>query len=273
MEIFVDSADLKEIEKAKEYGVCFGVTTNPSLIKKAVDRMKHRGMELDMEEYIKMICKTVGKGRSVSLEVVSLKADDMVREAETLYRKFNPVAGNVAIKIPVSTSTKDEEDHYEGLKAISALKGKGIPVNATLIMTPEQALLAAKAGAAYVSPFAGRVDDWIRKNLGMKFEKSDYFPVEGIEKEGKKIDDNGVISGVDLVRKTMEILKKYNLKTKVIAASLRNSRQVREVAELGTHIATVPFGVLENMVKHPKTFEGVVKFSEDVVPEYRKLFE
>ncbi len=204
--------------------------------------------------------------------MISLDAKGMVKEAENLYEKFNPVAENVAIKIPVSTSRHDKEDHYEGLKAIRILKGKGIPVNATLIMTPEQALLAAKSGATYVSPFAGRIDDWIRKNLGLKFEKGDYFPAEGMKRGGKVVDDEGVVSGVDLVGKILEVFRKYEIRTKVIAASLRNYRQVREVAELGVHIATIPFNVIEEMIKHPKTFEGVVKFSEDVVPEYRGIF-
>ncbi len=270
MKIFVDSADIEEIKKAEEYGVCDGVTTNPSLIKKAVEKRKGK---IDMDEYIRKICRIAGKGKPVSLEVVSLKAEEMTKEGERLYGKFNPVANNVVIKIPVSTAKHENDNHYEGLKAIRMLAEKGIPVNATLIMTPEQALLAAKAGAKYVSPFAGRVDDWIRKNLGMEFEKGDYFPAEGIRDEkGRIVNDEGVISGVDLVRKTLSILRKYDIQTEVIAASLRNYRQVREVAELGVHIATVPFHVIEQMLKHPKTFEGIVKFSEDVVPEYRNLF-
>jgi transaldolase len=272
MKIYVDSADIDEIRRAKEYGMCDGVTTNPSLIKKAVDKLKKDGKNVNMESYISDICKIAGKKNPVSLEVVSLKAEDMVKEGEKLHAKFNSVAGNVVIKIPVSTSRHEGEAHYEGLKAISELSRKKIPVNATLIMTPEQALLAAKAGAAYVSPFAGRIDDFLRKNLGESFGKSDYFPAHGRQKDGKVAEDNGITSGVELVKKTMDILEKYNLRTEVIAASLRNSRQVREVALVGAHIATIPFDVLEEMIKHPKTFEGIVKFSEDVVPEYREIF-
>ena len=273
MDIFVDSAELEDIRKARSYGICAGVTTNPSLIKKAAENLKKSGKNVDMEEYIKLICKTVGKGKSVSLEVVSLNAEDMIKEGIKLYDKFNSVAGNVAIKVPVSTSTKDDDDHYEGLKAIRSLADKGIPVNATLIFTPEQALLAAKAGAEFVSPFAGRIDDYIRKNAKMKFDKTDYFPSEGIEEKGEVLNDNGIVSGVDLVLQAVEILELYGLETKVIGASLRNARQVREVAETGAQIATVPFAVLENMIKHPKTFEGIIQFSKDVVPEYKKLFD
>lgn len=272
MKIYIDSADIEEIIKAKEYGLCDGITTNPSLIKKAVAKLKNEGKQIDMEGYINIICETAGRGKPVSLEVVSLDAEGMVKEAEILYKKFNPVAGNVVIKIPVSTSRDEKDDHYEGLKAIRILSKKKIPVNATLVMAPEQALLAGKAGAKYVSPFAGRIDDFIRSKLGESFGKSDYFPAGGMHRDGKTADDKGIVSGVELVRKTKDILEKYGFHTKIIAASLRNARQVREVALAGTDIATVPFEVLEDMVKHPKTFEGVVKFSEDIVPEYLEVF-
>jgi transaldolase len=106
----------------------------------------------------------------------------------------------------------------------------------------------------------------------MGFDKGDYFPEEGISKAGTIVSDNGIFSGVDLVRKTVNIFKIYNMKCEVIAASLRNARQVREVAEAGAHIATIPFNVLVNMINHPKTAEGVTNFSEDVVEEYRNIF-
>jgi len=272
MDIFIDSADIEDIKKAMEYGVCSGCTTNPSLIKKAIDKLKARGENVNMEDYIKMICETLGEGRPVSLEVISLDADSMIKEAETLYKKFNSIANNVVIKIPVNTATSENGNHYEGLKAVKALSEKGIPINATLVFTPEQALLAAKARAKYVSPFAGRVDDFIRTNAGIKFEKPDYFPAEGRKEGGRILEDNGIVSGVDLVARIVDIFANYDLEAKIIAASMRNARQVREVAELGVDIATVPFYVIEQMLKHPKTFEGIVKFSKDVVPEYRNLF-
>ncbi len=262
MKIFIDSAKIWEIEKFAF--LIDGVTTNPSLLKAALDE----GM--DMEEYIRNICRVAGKGKPVSLEVISLDAKNMIREGELLYNKFN-FAGNVVVKIPISSSTEGE-NHFEGLTAIKSLSQKGIPVNATLAMTPEQAFLAAKMGAKFVSPFAGRIDDFIRKNVGMGFGKGDYFPAEGISKAGSIVSDNGIFSGVDLVRKTVNIFKNYNIKCEVIAASLRNARQAREVAEAGAHISTIPFNVLIDMINHPKTVEGIIKFSEDVVEEYRKLF-
>ena len=256
MKIFIDTAKISEIKEAISWGIVDGVTTNPSLIRKAVES-EAKGMKL--EDYISEILKVAGKNRPVSLEVMSLKADDMVREATILYTKFNDIAGNVVIKIPINTYM----GYYEGLKAIKALSEKGIPVNCTLIMTPEQALLAAKAGARYVSPFAGRVDDYIRETkLGLKrgkdFQKGDYYPWDGkgVEEKKKK-------SGSNLVEKTVMILENYDYETEVIASSIRNARQVREVAIIGTHIATIPFKVLEEMLLHPKTEEGVKKFSED----------
>lgn len=271
MKIFIDTARLDEIKEAFSWGIVDGVTTNPSLIKKAVDAVKKKE-DIDMEIYIEEICKTVGEGRPVSLEVISLSSKKMVQEGELLHKKFDSVAGNVVIKIPINTY----EGNYEGLKAIKKLREKGIPTNATLIMTPEQALLAAKAGATYASPFAGRIDDYIRKNLGMKFEKGDYFDFDLFKKisteEKKDLSDNGTWSGVDLVKKIVKIYSQYGIETMVIAASIRNGRQAREVAEVGADIATIPFHVLESMLEHYKTEEGIKRFSEDVVPEYRNLF-
>jgi transaldolase len=267
MKIFVDTAKLSEIKAAIELGVCDGVTTNPSLIKAAMEELK-----MGMEDYIKEICKTTGKGKPVSLEVISTSTEAMVKEAKILYEKFNPVAENAVIKIPVSTATAIEACSFDGIKAIGLLTSNGIKTNATLVMTPEQAFLAAKAGATYVSPFAGRIDDYLRTNMGKKFEKGDYYPAGGVSEGDKTITDNGIVSGVDLVKKIVDTYKNYNLKSEVIAASLRNPRQVREVALTGTHIATIPFSVIKDMTKHPKTVEGIIKFSQDVVEEYKKIF-
>ncbi len=299
MKIFIDTADLDEIRQAISWGIVDGVTTNPSLIKKAVDK---RGGKISMEDYIKEIVR-IAPG-PVSLEVIGRTSEEMIREGRLLYKKFSPF-GEVAIKIPINPSIEENEGlDFEGLKAIRQLSVDGIPVNVTLIMTPEQALLAAKAGAAYASPFAGRIDDFIRTNLGMKrgydFQKGDYFNYELLRKarerkleeamngmssireiyESKDIasllkqgQDNGIYSGVDLIAKILRIYRIYGFKTEVIAASIRNPRQVREVAELGVHIATIPFDVLKGMVKHYKTMEGMKGFMDDVVPQYRMLFE
>ena len=266
MKIFIDTAKISEIKEAISWGIVDGVTTNPSLIRKAVES-EAKGMKL--EDYIAEILRTAGPDRPVSLEVMGLKADDMIREAEILYDKFNGIANNVVIKIPVNTYAS----YYEGLKTIKRLSEEGIPVNCTLIMTPEQALLAAKAGARYVSPFAGRIDDYIRTTkLGLKpgedFQKGDYYPWDG-----KDADDNGIRSGSDLVEKVVMILDNYDYETEVIASSIRNARQVREAAMIGAHIATIPFKVLEEMLLHPKTEEGVKKFSEDAEKaNYREIF-
>jgi len=303
MKIFVDTAKLGEIKEAFSWGIVDGVTTNPSLIRKAVEEERKVKGKVDLEVYVGEICKAAGKGRPVSLEVLSQKASKMVKEAQTLYRRFNPIVGNVLIKIPINTYTGQEATDYEGLKAINELSRKRIPTNTTLVMTPEQALLAAKAGAAYVSPFAGRVDDYIRKNLGIDFKKNDYFDFElmreiskarlgdylknptakeipslYLDKKIKKAisigEDKGITSGVDLVRKIVNIFRKYNIKTKVISASMRNPQQVREVAETGCDIATVPFEVIREMLKHPKTEEGVKKFYADAVQaKYEELFK
>ncbi len=298
MKIFIDSADIDEIKQACEWGIIDGATTNPSLIKKAVDK---RGGNITMEEYIKEILKVVPG--PVSLEVIAVRSKEMIKQAKLLYEKFSPY-GEVVIKIPVNPSLGNDNLDFDGLKAIRQISREGIPVNCTLVMTPEQAILAAKAGAAYVSPFAGRIDDYIRTKMGMKigvdFKKGDYFDYEllcrirelklnealmkfnsaseayrslHIEEILNKSQDNGIISGVDLVAKIVKIFRNYGYKTQVIASSIRNARQVREVAEVGTHIATLPFNVLKGMIKHYKTLEGMRNFMADVVPQYEEIFK
>ncbi|MBN1386205.1 transaldolase [Candidatus Woesearchaeota archaeon] len=266
MRIFIDSAEIEEIKKAKSYGVMDGVTTNPSLIKKAVEARK----KVNMSRYISELLN-VAKGTPVSLEVIGTNYKDMVAEGKFIHEKFDKVAGNVCIKIPVNPSFSPADTrHFHGLRATRTLVKAGIPVNSTLIFTPEQALLAAKAGASYVSPFAGRIDDHIRQKNRMRFDKSAYFPEEGLEKAKFK-DDNGIVSGIDLVEQCAEILGYYDFPTQVLAASLRNTRQVREAALVGADVATLPFDVIEKLLHHHKTFEGMQKFTKDIVPEYQKL--
>jgi transaldolase len=252
MKIFIDTADLDEIKEACSWGIVDGGTTNPSLIRKAVEKRKDDG--IDMARYIEEICASI-QG-PLSLEVISLSADQMIKEAKLLYERFNPINGNVVIKIPINTHADDSNGgHYEGLKAIRALAGLSIPTNVTLVMTPEQALLAAKAGADYVSPFLGRVDDYVKAyaDLGK--------PSENLQ------------LGTDLVRSIRRIFSNYQFSTKIIAASIRNVQHVRESAEAGAEIATIPFSVLNDMMQHAKTKEGVIRFAKDVVPEYKDLFE
>jgi transaldolase len=185
---------------------------------------------------------------------------------------FNPVANNVCIKIPVNPSfPKETGREFEGIKTIKTLSKAGIPVNCTLIFTPEQALLAAKAGASYVSPFAGRIDDYIRNNNNITFKKTDYFPSEGWEKDGEILDDNGIVSGIDLVEQISEIFSIYDISTEIISASIRNQRQVRESAFAGADIATLPYSVIMQLLVHYKTEEGMKKFTDDIVPEYADL--
>ena len=271
MKFFIDSADLDEIKKGFEWGIADGVTTNPSLMKKAVSKLSGAGEKLDLEEYIKKLLK-VAEGTPVSLEVTETGAEEMIAQGKALYEKFNQVGGNVNIKIPVNPAFKeDDKTHFDGIQAVKALSKEGIPTNCTLVFTPEQGLIAAKAGATFISPFAGRIDDLIRTREGGEFGKTDYYPMDGMEKEDEVLEDNGVVSGIDLVAQCVEILRYYDLPTEVIAASLRNPRQVREAALVGADISTVPFSVIQDMLKHEKTFEGMDLFTKDIVEEYANL--
>lgn len=271
MKIFIDSADLDEIRQGFVWGVVDGVTTNPSLLKKAVEKRVKAGKKVDLQEYIAEVLE-VAKGTPVSLEVTEFTAEKMIEQGKRLNALFNPVAGNVVIKIPVNPAFKDgDATHFDGIRAIRELTAAGIPVNTTLIFTPEQALLAAKAGAKFLSPFAGRIDDDLRGKIGVAFDKSAYYPAAGMSPDGRTVEDNGIVSGVDLVEQCVEIVGLYGFDSEVLAASLRNPRQVREAALVGAHIATLPFGVIKGMLKHHKTYEGMALFTADIVPEYAAL--
>lgn len=299
MDIFVDTAYIEEIKEAESWGILDGVTTNPSLIKKAVEKSE---WDISLDEHIREILKTV-EG-PVSLEVPGSSYDEMVSEARILFKKFNKVNNNVVIKIPVNTAMKKGDSNFEGIKAIKTLSEEDIPINCTLIMSPNQALMAAKAGADYVSPFLGRIDDYIRKNIGLKrdvdYPKGTYYPmvladqireIKLKERIGQKTlddtiyrdkelmriydwgNDKGVISGVDLVWSIYQIFSNYDYGTKIIAASVRTARQVRQCAEIGVDIATIPFDVIKNMMIHYKTKEGMKSFTDDVIPEYKNIIK
>ena len=273
MKIFIDSARLDEIKKSFSYGIIDGVTTNPSLIKKGVANLQEIGKKITIKEYIHEILKTA-KGTTVSLEVTETTSEGMIKQAKKIYKMFNPVANNVNIKIPVNPSFPNEEGKdFDGIKTIKTLSKVGIPINCTLVFTPEQAFLAAKAGAKYVSPFAGRVDDYIRINNSISFNKSDYFPADGWKKKDQILDDNGIVSGIDLIAQIAEVFDNYNIKTEIIAASIRNVRQCREAMLVGADIATLPFAVVRELLVHYKTQEGMKKFTEDIVPEYAELIK
>ncbi len=208
MKFFIDSANIKEIKEALSLGMCDGVTTNPSLVAKEKRPFK---------DVVKEILEAVPG--PVSLEVVSLDAAGMVAEA----KKLIELGGNVVIKVPLTT---------EGLKATKVLSGEGIEVNQTLVFSPVQALMAAKAGAAYVSPFVGRLDD-VAQN------------------------------GMELVEQILSIFDNYGFSTEVIVASVRHPMHVLEAAMLGADIATIPFGVIAQLAKHPLTDAGIEKFLAD----------
>ncbi|MBQ3421081.1 MAG: fructose-6-phosphate aldolase [Romboutsia sp.] len=208
MRFFIDTANIEEIKEANELGVICGVTTNPSLIAKE---------GRDFIEVVKEI-STILDG-PISAEVISLEHEGMVKEALELVQLHK----NIVIKIPMT---------IEGLKAVKILSEKNIKTNVTLIFSSQQALLAAKAGATYVSPFVGRVDD-----IGAK--------------------------GVQLIEEIANIFNIHGINTEIIAASIRNPIHVSECAIAGSDIATIPFGVLKMMSKHPLTDIGIEKFLAD----------
>ena len=208
MKFFIDTANVNEIKEANELGVLAGVTTNPSLVAKE---------GVDFHERIREICNVV-EG-PVSAEVISLEAGKMIEEGKELAK----IAPNVVVKVPMTT---------EGLKAVKAFSDLGIRTNVTLVFSAVQALLAARAGATYVSPFLGRLDD-----IGH--------------------------NGMDLIRQIAEIFAIHGIETEIIAASVRHSVHVTDAALNGAHIATIPANVIASLVKHPLTDQGIEKFLAD----------
>lgn len=208
MKIFIDTANVNEIKEASTWGILDGVTTNPSLIAK-------EGRKL--EDVINEICSIVDG--PISAEVISLEAEGMIAEARELVK----IHKNIVIKIPMC---------IEGLKAVSVLSKENIKTNVTLIFSAQQGLLAAKAGATYVSPFVGRLDD-----IGSV--------------------------GADLIRDLSAIFKTYNINTEIICASIRNPIHILDCALSGADIATIPFNVLKQVTKHPLTDRGIEQFIKD----------
>lgn len=209
MKFFIDTADVNEIREAESLGILDGVTTNPTLISKTGRPFK---------ETIKEICSIV-KGRPVSAEVVSTDTEGIIKEG----RELAKIADNIVVKVPL---IKD------GLKAVKALTSEGIKVNVTLCFSSNQALLAAKAGGTYVSPFVGRLDD-----------------------KGH--------TGMEVIDEIRTIYDNYGFETEIIVASIRNPLHVRDAALMGADIATIPFAVFNNIVKHPLTDEGLKQFLAD----------
>ncbi len=208
MIFFIDTANTKDIQKAYEMGVISGVTTNPSLVAKE---------GRDFKQVVQEITGIVNG--PVSAEVISLDAQGMLQEA----RELAAISDNVVIKVPMTE---------EGLKAVKILSGEGIRTNVTLIFSANQALLAARAGATYVSPFVGRLDD-----IGH--------------------------DGMELIAQIADIFAIHEIDTQIIAASIRHSLHVTKAALAGAHVATVPYSVIISMIKHPLTASGIERFLED----------
>ena len=212
MKFFIDTANLEEIKEAKELGMIDGVTTNPTLVAK--EGCKNRE---DFKKLIHEICEIV-QG-PVSAEVVSIDVDGMVKEAKELAQ----IHEHVVVKIPMIT---------DGIKATHQLTEEGIKTNVTLVFSPLQALLAAKAGATFVSPFVGRLDDISQ-------------------------------TGMELVAQILEIYQNYIFETEVLVASIRNPLHVLEAAQMGADVATIPFKVISQLAKHPLTDIGMKQFLDD----------
>ncbi|SDW40237.1 transaldolase [Marininema mesophilum] len=210
MKFFIDTADVQEIKKVHSWGILSGVTTNPSLVAKS-------GREFT--DVLKEICDIAHDVESISAEVMSDDAEGMIKEAEPLVK----ISDMITVKVPMTT---------EGLKAVNHFAKNGIRTNVTLVFSANQALMAARAGASYVSPFLGRLDDISH-------------------------------DGIDLVAQIARIFELHDIDTEIIAASVRHPLHFTQAAEVGADIATLPYKVMEQMIKHPLTDQGIDKFKQD----------
>lgn len=208
MKVFIDTANIDQIREVNSWGILDGVTTNPTLVSKE---------NKDFKTLVKEICEIVDG--PISAEAISLDAEGIITEG----RELSQIHPNINVKVPMTE---------EGIKATKVLSGEGIDVNVTLVFSTAQALIACKAGARFVSPFVGRLDD-----IG-------HY-------------------GMDVVEETLEMLWNYDFETEVIVASVRHPTHVLEAARMGAHIATVPYGVLKKMFKHPLTDIGIERFLKD----------
>lgn len=208
MKIFIDSANIEEIKEANSWGIVDGVTTNPTLVAREGRNFKQVVLE---------ICEIVDG--PISAEVVSLQADEMVEEAKDIAKWHK----NIIIKIPCTA---------EGLKAVKKLSELGTKTNVTLVFSANQVLLAAKAGATYISPFVGRLDD---------------------------VGEDGLV----MIENAVDVVENYGYESQILVASVRSPLTVEKSAVLGAHVATVPFKVLQQMVKHPLTDKGIEAFLKD----------
>lgn len=211
MKFFLDTADLAEIKRAAEAGLIDGVTTNPSLLAKVA------GEQHEPREILQQICQMVPG--DISAEVVALKADDMLREG----RELAKIANNIVVKVPLTE---------DGLRACRQFRSEGIKVNVTLCFSPTQALVAAKAGATYISPFVGRLDDVST-------------------------------DGMELIQQIVTIYNNYDFETEVLVASVRHPMHVVQAALIGAHVATMPVKVLHQLLQHPLTDKGIQGFLAD----------
>ena len=218
MKIFIDTGKIEEIKKANDMGVISGVTTNPSLIAKECGRSQ--------EEILQEIASIVDGPISGEVKATTVDAEGMIKEG----REIAALHPNMIVKIPMT---------IEGLKAVKVLSAEGIKTNVTLIFSANQAILAAEAGATYVSPFLGRLDDINQP-------------------------------GIDLIRDIAEIFDIYGYETEIIAASIRNPIHVTDCALAGADIATIPYRVIEQMTKHPLTDQGIEKFQKDYIAVFGK---
>lgn len=242
-DIYLDTADIGKIRSLKRTGLIQGVTTNPVLIRKYLDANK-----ADLADYQTKLFRVIGK-IPVFVQPVADTMEKFVSEALDLWKTYAKNS-HIVIKVPLWMPGGD----YDGLTAMRELKKRGIRINASAIVSSEQAFMAARTGADYVALFTGNLDDYIREQSGVAFDKFTYL---GEEESKKFVGDKGISCGKDLVAKVISLFQKFSLKNQIVVAGIRNSQALRDYLSEDVSIITTPPKVIEEIIKHPKTLEFV----------------
>ncbi|MBI4016930.1 MAG: hypothetical protein HY363_04525 [Candidatus Aenigmarchaeota archaeon] len=238
-QLIIDTANLEEIIAARQTGLLAGVTTNPTLVARQVKLLKAQGQQISLAALYDKIIESAGKQACTSFEVIATDYTGMILEGRKIHKKFP----NAWVKVPVCTSVDNQNELFEGLQAIHDLSNEGIKINCTLINMASQGVLAAIAGAYVLSPFTGRVNDLLRETLQQKFMKEDYYPATGQIINGEEVIDKYgcAVSGVDMARQLVQLLRNINSSAKVLAASVRNKHEAHECASIaGVDYITMP---------------------------------
>jgi len=271
MKLFLDSANIDEIKELNKYGLIYGVTTTVKSIKRYVQKEEE---DINLKKYMKSMLK-INRKIPFFFDINDINKETFLKNGKNLYEELRKHymfirISNLYMNVPIDFSFSYVPD-FNGLRMIRNFKENKIPVNASLITKPEQALLAAEAGAKFVTINIGDVDDFIRKSSKVKFKENDYFPAQGLKKRGKVIEDEGIVSGIDLVYECVALFKERKNGCKIIVSDIRNSKQLREAMFTGADYVSAPYSLIKEGLHHDQTVKSLISYTRNVFEDYLNL--